>query len=491
MRPSGIIPFGKFAPDQGKTSGQSPIMKGVLPKAGRYAPWPDLQQVRAGSMLNDACLGGRSFYDSAGFPVAFLGDAKRLYRVDGKIPADVSKAGGYTFSQDWGVLFEQFGDNIVAVGRGETPQRFILGSSAAFADLENAPAGDVAFRIRQHLFICAGRTVNCSGFNNITQWGNDPATQAFISEVPQANGLIVSGWGGEQGAIFQERGIIRLTYSGGAAPFIFDEVEGGRGVCGPHAWSPWGKIAFCAAEDGFYVFDGLAAIPLGEGWVDDYFSASLNYGYRHKVWSAIDARRKCWMVAFPTGGAITPNEVLVYSWADKEWTHDTFDSQFGFETHREPVDADDEEGLVALFGTANADDPVFNNVSIDSPIFRESRKEWCVVDGDRRVCQFTGANRAATLSTGTFEQVGRKTFVSEMWPATDAEPAAVTGQVATRLHRLDEAETFSAPSGMNEEGFCPVMAEGRYMRGIVNIAAGAAWTEATGVHSDGRAAGER
>lgn len=492
MRPKQPIPFGEFAPDQSVISGQSPLIKGVLPLSGRYGPLPDLQQVRAGSMINDPCIGGKSFYDSDGFPVTFLADHGRLYRVVGKIPSDVSKSGGYAFSFDWGVTFEQFGNNIVAVGRGVDPQRYILGESEAFADLEgDPPQGDTVFRIRNHLFICSGNIVNCSGFNNITQWTPSPETQAFINEVNQSAGLIVAGWGGEQGAIFQERGIIRLTYTGGAAPFIFDEVEGGRGVCGPHAWAPWGKIAFCAAEDGFYTFDGLSATSIGGNRVDRYFASRLNYGYRHRVWTAIDAKRKCWMVAYPTDGAIWPTEVLIYSWADDKWTTDEFDSQFGLEIHREPVDADDEAGLIELFGTANADDEAFANVSADSPIFRESRKEWAVVNGDRQLCQFTGANRAATLSTGTYDVAGKKTFVSELWPIVDAAPEHVTGQVATRLKRLDEAETVSPASQMNDEGFCPVYAEGCYQRGIVNIAAGATWTEATGIHTDAGESGER
>lgn len=491
MRPKQPITFGQFAPDQSKIGGQSPLIKGVLSLSGRYAPLPDLQQVRSGSMINDPCLGGKSFYDSDGFPVTFLADHGRIYRVVGKVPSDVSKSGGYSFSFDWGVTFEQFGNNIVAVGRGVNPQRYVLGSSEAFADLENAPQGDTVFRIKNHLFICAGNIVNCSGYNNITQWTPSAETQSFINEINQSAGLAVAGWGGEQGAIFQERGIVRLTYTGAAAPFIFDEVEGGRGACGPHAVSPWGKIAFCVAEDGFYTFDGLAATPIGGNRVDRDFANSLNYGYRHRVWSAVDAKRKCWMVAAPTEGAIWPNMVWIYSWADDRWTKDEFDSQYGLEIHREPVDADDEAGLIEMFGTANADDPVFANISADSPIFRESRKEWAVVDGDRKLCQFTGANRAASLSTATYDVAGKKTFVSELWPIVDAAPEHVTGQVATRLHRLDEAETVSPEAQMNSEGFCPMYAEGRYQRGIVNVAAGATWTEATGLHTDAGESGER
>lgn len=491
MTTKNLIPFGQYAPDQGKVAGQSPLIKGVLSKAGRYAPLQDLQQIRVGSTLNDGCLGGRCFYDSAGFPAAFLADTGRIYRLVGKVPSDVSTPGGYAFSYDWGVVFEQFGDNIVAVGRGVAPQRYVLGSSSVFAALANAPMGDTVFRIRDHLFICEGRTVNVSGFNNIEQWEPDAGTQAFTGYLNQANGLIVAGWGGEQGAIFQERGIVRVGWQGGAAPFVFDEVEGGRGLCGPNAWSPWGKLAFCVAEDGFYTFDGSIATPIGVGRVDQEFASALNYGYRHRVWAAIDAARKCWMVAYPTDGNVFPNRVLIYSWADDRWTSDEFDSQFGFELHREPVDADDEEGLIEIFGTADADDPAFATVSVDSPIFRESRKEWAVVDGDRKVCQFTGPNRAASLSTAVYEQIGRKTFVSELWPVTDAAPESVTGHVATRLKRLGEAETVSAPAAMNNEGFCPVLAEGRLLRGVVNISAGTTWSEATGILSDGRVAGER
>jgi len=491
VRPKTLVPFPEFAPDQQIAGGASSRMKGVISRSGRLAPLEDAAQIRAGSVMNDACLGGRCFYDSNGFPVAFLGDAGRLYRLNGKIPTDVSKPGGYSGSNSWAWTFEQFGNNIVAVMRGVAPQRFQLGVSSVFADLANAPIGDTVFRVRQHLFIAEGNVLNCSAFNNIEDWEPDFATQAFQTELNQANGLIVAGWSGEQGAVFQERGIARLNYLGGQVPFQIDEIEGGRGLCGPNAWAAWGRSAFCVAEDGFYVFDGMQAAPIGDKRVDRYFSSRLNYGFRQRVWAAVDSNRKCLMIGFPTGAAIEPNEVLIYSWADDKWTHDEIDTQFGFEIHREPVDADDEAGLIELFGTANADDSAFATVSVDSPIFRESRKEWAVVDASRRVCQFTGANRAAELSTGVYELAARKTFISEIWPGTDAEPEDVTATVGTRLKRLSEAETVSSPAQMNDEGWCPVRAEGRYMSATVTISAGAAWTEATGIYTDAGASGER
>lgn len=492
MRGRNVVPFEQWAPDRSKLSGAAAETKGVLSIAGRFAPLPDLVQTRSGAQINDDCLGGFTAYDAAGNAITFLADAGRIYKVQGNIPTDVSRAGGYNASLDWAWSFCQFGNNILAITRGEYLQRYIIGSSSTFEDVAGAPFGDCVFRIRQHGFICDGNVVNVSAFNDITNWVPDSGTQAFSTELSQARGLCVSGWGGEQGVIFQERGMTRLNYTGGGTPFQLDDIEGGRGLCGPNAWSEWGRQAFCVAEDGFYIFDGLQAAPIGQNRVDNWFANSLNYSYRHKVWAAIDAKRKSWMVGFPTGGSVLPNMVGIYSFSDDRWTFDEIDTAYGFEMHREAISADDSAAIIAVFGTAVADDPAFAGVSADSPAFRESRKEWAIVTADRKITQFTGPSRAASLSTGVFEPaLGRKAFVTELYPVTDAPNTSVTGHVAYRLRRLDEAETVSPESGMHEEGFCPVYAEGRYIRGIVNIEAGASWTEALGVQTDSGASGGR
>ena len=481
------IPFGEWTPDTSKLSGAVEI-SGCLSQAGRYAPLPDLAPM-SGTALVDTCMGGIGVYSSTGVATAFLGDCTRLYRVQSGAPADVSKAGGYAADRDWAWKFCQFGDNIIGVARGVAPQVFQLGSSSRFADLANAPMGDTVFRIRQHVFICDGRTVNVSGFNDSTAWTPDPATQAFQNTIGQEAGRIVTGYGGEQGAIFQERGIVRLAYQGGAAPFVFDEVEGGRGACSPHAVSPWGRVAFVAAEDGFYVFDGLQATPIGANKVDQWFTDRLNYAYRSKVWSAIDAARKTWMVAFPGNGSSACNTALMYSWADQRWTYDIIDTQFGFEYPKPGVSADDAAAITALFGTASADSI---NVSADAAIWRDSRRQWAAVNSGRYLCQFTGRPRAAVLETGVFEpNPGRKVYISSFSPVIDAEPATMTGTVNVRLQRLDETPIESDSAVVNGEGMAELRAEGRYLSARVEIAAGATWTEATGIIPDVAPGGRR
>jgi hypothetical protein len=339
------------------------------------------------------------------------------------------------------------------------------------------------------MWACSGRTANWSAFNNIADWEPDFATQAGATDLGQEFGIITAGIGGEQGAIFQERGITRVTYTGGNVPWSLDEVEGGRGAVGPNAVRRYGKGAFVAAEDGLYFWNGLDVEAIGQDKVDKTFAADLNYPYRARITSAVDYAKKCWMVAYPGGNSTVPNKQLIFSWADGRWTHDEFDVQQLFELPRESVHADDEAGIVALFGTAVADD--MTNVSVDSPAWRESRRSWAAVNSARKVVTFTGANRPAMIETGEFEpNPAQQTFMSELWPICDAPPGYLTASLYTKPLRLDEDPTLIDTGIMNEMGCCEVMGEGRFLKARFDIASGAPWTEAVGMHYDGTPSGE-
>lgn len=483
------IPFANWEPDRSEFNTPQQI-KGVLSTGGTYGPWPSLAKYRGGLALNDRALGARTFYTTTGQAHTFIGDRTKLYKVNGGIPTDVSKSGGYTADQDWSWTFEQFGNNVIATARGVSkPQLYVLGSSSVFADLGgDPPASDGMGRIREWLWLSQGRTVSVSGFNDITDWSYDPANQGFQSDRPQEAGLIVNIAGGEQGAIFRERGIERVAFTGGSIPFMIDEIEGGRGLASPNGRCKFGRMDYCVAEDGFYRFNGLEAEPLGASRVDEWFTERLNYSYRHRITTAFDARRKTWIIAYPTEGKTSCNEILAYNIADNRWTYTELETQLLFEMPYQGVSADDAAGIVSLVGTDIADDI---DVSVDSPLWRESRRQWAAVDTGRSISLFTGAPQAAQLETSTFEPVpGQQSYVSEIWPVTDAAPEDVTGTIITRQHNQSQAEAEDSGQ-MIEEGFCPVRAEGRYLRARIAIASGAEWTEAAGIHTDGSASGGR
>lgn len=484
------IPFTEWAPDRSELNTPTQ-MKGVLSTGGTYGPWPSLASYRGGVAMNDAALGAATFYETGGNAATFIGDRGALYRMTQGTPLDVSKPGGYAASADWAWQFEQFGNNIIAVASGvSAPQRFILGTSSAFADLAGSPpSADAVARVRQWLFLAQNSLLSVSGFNDITDWTYDTATQGFQTTLGQAAGRVVKMIGGENGAIFQERGITRVAFTGGAIPFALDEIEGGRGCASPNGVSVFGRNAYVVAEDGFYVFNGLETQALGASRVDEWWTERLNYAARAKISTCFDARRKTWLIAYPTQGSNICNEILAYNIVDNRWTYaDDERVNLLFEMPYEGVTLDDATALMALFGTTNIDEI---DVSIDGPIWRESRRQWAAVGESRSVSLFTGAPRAATLETSTFEpSPAKKTFVNEVWPVTDAAPDDVTVTLLTRLNTQSEAEAESTATCM-DEGLAPAEGEGRYLRARVGIASGADWTESAGVHVNGRVSGGR
>jgi len=424
-------------------------------------------------------------------------------------PTIVSQSGGYTPSAPDGWQFEQFGDNIVAVNANVTPQFYELGVSSAFADLAGTPPlSKTVFRVGNQLCLANDRTLSVSGFNNIELWDYATATQGVQVDVDQRGGNIQTGVGGEVGLIFQERGIVRMSYVGPPTVFQLDTIEWKHGAISREAVAQYGRNTFFASETGLFACDGMSVTPLGDGKVDKYFADNLNFAARNKVTGAIDFARKLWVVAFPTGGSSTADHLLIYSMSDNRWTHDEVTTQMLFEMPREGVSLDDADAVFALEGTTVADEIL---TSVDDPQWRETRVQVAAVDSTGSVATFEGSNRLATMTTTEFEPTRLKqTLVDEIWPEIDIISTRINGWVLTRNRSAKDlmwgadslfwgdqslfwgSNVLGTTSGdMNEFGFVPVRVSSRYIQVGIEVLAGTTWTEATGIHWRGSSAGER
>jgi hypothetical protein len=483
------IPFGEWTPDAGILQSTATEAKGVYSMGGRYMPLRSATSYGANARTADRCLGAYGAKSTTGQVVNFFGDRNALYRMVNRVLTNVSRPGGYTADGDAAWRFEQFNDYVIAAIRGAPVQVLEMGGTGEFQDL-GAGEADTCGRIGPHFLLAQGIELRISAFNNPTDYEPSPDTQASIAYLDQRGGIAHAILGGtDVGVIFQEKMISRMAYVGGITAFDLTPIEYNRGCLGPLAVAQLGRMAFYASEEGIFLFDGQQSAPIGANKVDRYFSSKLNYLYRNRVCCAVDTDRKCLVVAFPTGSNPDITEMLVYSIPDQRWTHDDYTGQLLFEMPREGVSVDDTAAIIAAAGT-NLVDSI--TLSVDSPIWRETRKQWAAVDSSRYVVIFDGATRPATIETAEVEMVpGRKAMVTELMPVTDAAPAAVTGRAVTKLHRFDEVAVAAAASQMNNYGMCPVRSEGRFMRTRVEIAAAATWTEAVGVHTDARPTSER
>lgn len=99
---------------------------------------------------------------------------------------------------------------------------------------------------------------------------------------------------------------------------------------------------------------------------------------------------------------------------------------------------------------------------------------------------FNGDSLVATLETAEIADHGWRTLINGFTPITDSADAS--GQIGAR-DRLNGAATYSTLVAMNDDGFVPLLAEGRYVRGKVVIAEASDWTFATGLVPDASRAG--
>ena len=444
---------------------------------------PPTNPYHFGAGAEDVVLGADTFYDSVTAPHIFFGDDSRLYTLESRMAVDVSKAAGYSLLSTDTWQFAQFGDNVVAVARSESPQRYVMGTSTDFADLAGSPPSGATSVARVNDFLWMGKdfTVHWSAFNDIADWTPDVATQAGNQELDQERGQIISIIGLDYAAIFQERGVRRANYVGPPVIWDFgqDYIEKARGCIARNAATPFGRIIFYAADDGFYAFDGAASVPIGHGKVDNYFTRRLNYAYRHKISVGIDYSRKLVVWACPMGSSQLPNELLIYSVQDGRWTHDEIDLEFLFDSPAEPFTVDN---FSTLFPEDDLDGAILPN-DIDSSVFDDRRVRLAAFQTDHQLGMFTGLARTAIIATAEAELApGRRALVTEVWPLGDMEQGAVSASVGYRQALPGASKVYTAASSMNRVGFCPQRIDARFGSVRLQVSAGASWRRMEGVH---------
>lgn len=101
---------------------------------------------------------------------------------------------------------------------------------------------------------------------------------------------------------------------------------------------------------------------------------------------------------------------------------------------------------------------------------------------DHELGFFTGDTLEAEVLTAEQSLSARRMFINGMWPVTDA--GTVFGSVVTRDTLNATSATTGSEGQLNEDGYIPLLDEGRYVRGRLRIPAGTVWSFATGIEPD-------
>jgi hypothetical protein len=493
-----IVPIPEFAPDQPDLpSVNSDTVYNVIPVTeASYGPMPSHQPFA--TALNARCQGGLTASDNSGNVRVYAGDATKLYRIasPGTTASDVSKAAQYSTSSIAQWSFTILGQTVIATNFTDPVQGYTEGTSTLFADLITSGTTTLKAKyatvIKNWLFLANTTDATSGNQPQRTWWSaiNDPTNFPTPGTAAAANNLsdyqdvpgphgVINGIAGNlgtaDGAVFFERGVWRIIYSGLPDIFSFVPAEGARGLLCAGGLNQLGANVAYPTEDGFYFFDGSNSTPIGKGKIDKFFYGDLQTSYIDRVSSCSDPSRGLLIWAYPGVGSSNgnPNRLLIYSQAFNRWVA-TEASAVQIEyvlrgaTFGKTLEALDAYGTIENLPYV-----------LDSPVWAGNRSILAAFDTAHRYGYFDGSNLAAKVDTTDLELIpGSQSKINRARPLIDQ--AAATLSTANR-DAISAAVSFGSTQAQEPNGSCALRSRGRYHRLRMQTATGSAWNQFSGI----------
>lgn len=431
--------------------------------------------------LDTECLGAISVISNALVPYVYAGDAAKLYEVTVSAATDRSGS-AYTLTGTESWEFTKFGENVIAVSRGENPQTITIGG-AAFADLGGTPPKASAVATVRDFVVLGDindgtaypARIHWSAFNDSTGW-TVGVSQSDVQDLFGNGGRIQRIIGGEYGVIFQERAIWRMAYEGEPTVFRFDKVEDSRGTLAKYSCVKVGDMIFYLSQDGFYQFNGSQSQAIGEGSVDEYFFSTVDRSRLWRMHGADDPVNKRIVWSYPTGEG-TPDAALIYDYMNSKWTTADYTSEYLLEAVTVGYTLD---GLDSISGSLD-DLPA----SLDSALWAGGDYVLAHFDEEHKLAYFTGAAKQAVIETAELQPNPSGTAIFKM--ARPLNDGVNSVQVGTRDKLIDNI-TWSPSVTANAIGEHDFLVDARYHRVRTTIDT---FTRAFGVEVDIGSTGSR
>jgi len=491
-----IIPFGEWLPDQPDLANPGSLtVDGCIPQAQGYGPLNSYVAIAAALDARPKGMGaGRS---SDGDTHTYAGDASKIYELSAGAATDISKAGGYSVLSDNLWEFETYGDDMMAANLAEFPQRINMDTGALFSDITtDFKAAHIA---TARDFVMMGNTwdttdgltphmLRWSALGDNTDFTYSATTQSDFQLILGGGGVqkII---GGEDATIFMERSIWKATYVGSPVIWQFDEVVPKRGAYVSGGVVRYGERIFFLDSDGFFVFQGNQAIPIGNEKVDRFFfgddatSGDLDKTYVDRITSAVDPEKKIIIWSYPGAGNVSgkPNKFLIFNYELGRWSSASYDSDMvasGFNLGY----------TLEQLDTITPSLDALGSVSLDSRSISGGDNQIFVFDGFQPGVM-TGGHVAATFDSMEKQLIpGSRADVMGVKPLVDG--GTITVQTSGR-ETQQAAISFDTAATLRADGVADARSGGFFHRFRVNIAAGGTWSHAQGVEVDPRKAGGR
>jgi len=444
----------------------------VFPATKSYKPLNSLSVHSAA--LAERALGATAAKQSNGTTYDFVGTATYLYNLEAAATwEDVSIAGNYSTGADESWRFAQWGNQVLATNYSDEIQEYTLGTSTNFAIL-HASAPKARYIATTSDFVIVGNTFDSVDGNRPNRvrwsaigapgssWAVSATTQADYQDLDADNGWVQGVVSGDDVYVFQERAITRFRYVGSPKIFDPDVVEPERGCYIPNSIVQLGNLVYFLAEDGFYVFDGTKAIPIGEGKVDKTFFSDLGQTYKDRMSATLDPINKLIIWAYPStlsNGEL--DKLIIYNWVENKWSQAEVTLELLWRS-------------TSLGYTLDGLDAISTNIdtmtdSFDARIWLGGANSLTAIDTSHQMAYFTGSQLAGVIETSEDEMnPGQRTLVKRVRPMMDG---TFTLQVGTR-NLQTESVTWGSELSPDSIGECQPLSNARFHRFRFNSSTG-------------------
>ena len=432
----------------------------VIPYGDGYKPLPSLNIVS--DALDNRAQGLGVLRSTDGTIRVVAGDSSKLYLLDGSSFNDVSKLGGYTVSSLGQWSFTIFGNRIIASAIGQNIQSFTIGTSTEFADLVSLQTKYVT-TVRDFLVTgfnaSQSQRVRWSAINDPTDFTVSQTTQSDFQDLVGDHGQLQMIKGGEYLVTFMERAIYRGDYVGTPLIFQFTKVDSNIGVLKSGSVVQYGNNYYFLAEDGFYMFNGRTAVPIGANKINKFFFNDLSNTYLDRISGAVDPRNQLIVWAYPSQSSSGElDKVIMYNYLTQRWSTGEVNTQILGQAQTPGYTLEELDTI-----SASLDDL---NLSLDSPFWSGSRLFLSAFNTDNKLATFSGTPGTANLLSSQLEIEGRRSSLRNVRPIVSGGTTTVQ---TSSIDRQGNTETLKPAISLTDSGDAPMRSTGRYHKVQLNI----------------------
>jgi len=484
MQPMERIPLGEWQPDQPSYPTQAAqLAKNCVPQARTY------REFRGLTTTTDAATGGivgaTSIRLSSGAIRIVVGTPTTLLLLNGA--SWTTLGSGYSSVARW--EFAKFGDALIAVAAGETPQYIDLSAgSPSAANLSGSPPNASHIGVVSDFVVLGNldseeRTIQWSGYNNETIWdaNGNPQYQADSQRL-YSGGRVQRIIGGPYGYIFQDDEIRRMDYAGPPVIFSITPITRERGTRAPDSVTTAGDTVFFYAQDGFFALRGNQFTPIGEERVNRWFLDECPSNEIANMRGAVDRRNRivAWSFASVAGG--DHDRVLLYNYSVNRWSYAETTVSHIVELQSTGFNLDE---LTTSLGLADIDS---ESIPVESQAYLGGTLALFAADTSGKLGAFDGDALTAAIDTAEFDGgSNRRRSISMIRPIVEGSAGtAVTVQLGKR-DSLTSQPSFGSTRSLNSVGEAPILSDARYHRVRLNISGG--FKHATAVDVMSRSSG--